>query len=231
VPPDPECGTLTPRFLHALLHDLKGPLARVHILAELLVRRVGGQDPGVGGQNSEVQTLVEHIATSAAAVETVLEGVRRYAEALDRAFHPTKFDLTLALRSALARLSVAIADSGANVEFGPLPQVRGDLVQLSVLFQELIANSLRFRSPDPPFIEIASTDCDPAHWVITATDNGSGIQASAMDCIFRPLGKASERAGAGMGLAICRHIADIHGGAITAIPRRQGTEIRLLLPR
>jgi light-regulated signal transduction histidine kinase (bacteriophytochrome) len=224
VPQDAEGGGLGPEFLHALLHDLKGPLSRVRILGELLVRRAISPDP-------ELQTLVQQIGASAASAETVLEGVRRYADALDWAFHPTRFDLTLALKSALARLSVAIADSGATVEFGALPQVRGYLVQLSTLFQELIANSLRFRSPNPPFIEIASFDCDPAHWLIMVTDNGSGIDASAVNRLFQPLGKASTRAGAGMGLAICRRITETHGGTIAAIMRQQGAEIRMLLPR
>jgi light-regulated signal transduction histidine kinase (bacteriophytochrome) len=224
VPLDVECGGIGPEFLHALLHDLKGPLSRVRILSELLIRRVGGQD-------NEIRTLVEQIVTSAAGAETVLEGVRRYADTLGWAFHPSRFDLTLALKSALSRLNAAIVDSGATVELGPMPQVRGDLVQLSALFQELIANSLRFRSLDPPRIEIASSDCDPGHWLITVSDNGSGIEALAVDRIFRPLGKASTRAGAGMGLAICQRIAETHGAAIGVIPRQQGTEIRLLLPR
>jgi two-component system, chemotaxis family, sensor kinase Cph1 len=231
VPQDVEHRGVGSEFLHALLHDLRGPLTRVRILAELLTRRAGSQDSGASGQNNETQKLVEQIGTSVVAAETVLEGVHRYAEVLDWADHPTWFDLTLALKSALTRLSAAIADSGATVKFEPLPQVWGDSVRLSALFQELVANSLRFRSPDPPFIQIASADSDPAHWIITVTDNGLGIPASAVDRIFRPLGKASERAGAGMGLAICRRIAETHGGEIAAIPRKQGTEIRLVLPK
>jgi light-regulated signal transduction histidine kinase (bacteriophytochrome) len=219
-----ESATLGPEFLHALLHDLKGPLARVGILAALLARRTNSAD-------AEVQTLVGHLSTSAAAAETVLEGVRRYAEALDWTYQPRRFDLTLALDSALARLEAVIVESGATVEFGALPHVWGDMVQLGTLFQEVIANSLRFRSPDLPLIRIVAADSDPAHWVITVADNGSGISAFAMDRLFRPLAKGSERAGAGMGLAICKRIAETHGGSILAIPREQGTQISLLLPR
>ena len=194
------------------------------MLSELLARRAATQDP-------ELQTLIQLIGTSAAAADTVLEGVRRYAEVLDWAYRPTRFDLSLAVKSAVTRLHVAIEDCGATVKFGPLPHVWGDMVQLTALFQELVANSLRFRSPEPPFIQIAAPDSDPAYWLITVADNGPGIQPSAMDRIFRPLGKASEHAGAGMGLAICRRIAETHGGEIAAIPRQQGAEIRLLLPR
>jgi signal transduction histidine kinase len=215
--------SLGPEFLHALLHDLKGPLARVRILGELLVRRIGSQDP-------EVRTLTQQISTEAGAAETVLEGVRRYAEALDRPFRASRFDLTLALNSALGCLASDIAATGAKVEHGPLPEIWGDMVQLSALFRELIANSLRFRSSAPPLVQIAAFATDPDYLAITVTDNGSGIPAGAIGRICRPLGKASERSGAGMGLAICRRIVDIHGGELIVNPLEQGTEIRVLLP-
>jgi signal transduction histidine kinase len=211
-------------FLHALLHDLKGPLARVRILCELLARRAGKPDP-------EMESLVAQMGLSAAAAETVLEGVRRYAEALDRPYRPTRFDLSVALDSAQAFLASSIAGSGATIERGPLPRVWGDMIQLGALFQELISNSLHFQAADPPFIRIASLDTDPAYWVVRVTDNGSGVPAATMDRIFRPFGKASPSSGAGMGLAICRRIAEVHGGAIGATPQSEGTEIRLLLLR
>jgi signal transduction histidine kinase len=224
VPLDAESKTPGTEFFHALLHDLKGPLARVRILCELLARRAGKQDP-------EMETLVGHVGASAAAAETVLEGVRRYAEALDRPYRPTRFDLSVALDSAQAFLASSIAGSGATIERGPLPLVWGDMAQLSTLFQELISNSLQFRATDPPYIQIASLDTDPAYWVVTVTDNGLGIPPTATDRIFRPFGKASPRSGAGMGLAICRRIVEVHGGTIMATPRSEGAEIRLLLPR
>jgi light-regulated signal transduction histidine kinase (bacteriophytochrome) len=224
VPPDAESESPGAEFLHALLHDLKGPLARVRIFCELLARRAGNPDP-------EIETLVRQVGTSTAAAETVLEGVRRYAEALDRPYRPARFDLNIALDSAQAFLASNIAGSGATIQRGPLPSVWGDMVQLSALFQELISNSLRFQAADPPVIRIASFDTQPAHWMVTVTDNGSGISAATVDRIFRPFGKASPNSGVGMGLAICRRIAEVHGGAIGVTPRSEGAEIRLLLPR
>ncbi|HEY7392991.1 MAG TPA: HAMP domain-containing sensor histidine kinase [Bryobacteraceae bacterium] len=221
---DAELESPGSEFLHALLHDLRGPLARVRILCELLRRRAGNQDP-------EVETLVGQVGASAAAAETALEGVRRYAEALDRPYRPTRFDLNAALDSAQAFLAASIAASGASIERGSLPSVWGDIVQLSALFQELISNSLRFPGVDRPVIRIASLDSDPAHWVVTVTDNGTGIPETAVHRIFRPFGKASPQSGAGMGLAICRRIAEVHGGGIGVAPRTEGAEIRLLLPR
>jgi signal transduction histidine kinase len=215
-------------FLHALLHDLRGPVGRVRMLGELLVRRTAGLEP-------ETRALVGHIETSAAVAEDVLEAVRRYAEALQWVFRPTRFDLTLALNAALARLNARLANTGASVTHGALPAVYADMVQMSVLFEELIANALRFRSAEAPVIEIAAIPAEArlegARWLVCVVDNGIGVSESAVERIFQPLAKASEHSGAGMGLAICRRIAELHGGEITAIPRPSGAEFRLCLPQ
>jgi signal transduction histidine kinase len=224
LPLDAELGSPGAEFLHALLHDLKGPLARVRILCELLARRTGKADP-------ELETLVAQVGLSIVAAETVMEGVRRYAEALDWPYRPTRFDLNVALDSAQAFLAPSIAGSGATIERGPLPRVWGDMVQLSALFEELISNSLHFQAADPPFIRISSLDTDPDQWLLIVTDNGLGIPPTAIDRIFRPFGKASPRSRAGVGLAICRRIAEVHGGAIGVAPRSEGAQIRLSLPR
>lgn len=212
-----------PEFLHALLHDLKGPVARVRMLGELLERRQPGLDP-------ETVALLGHIRSSAEAAEEVLEGVRRYAEAARRPYRPSQFDLTAALENALVRLRSQIAEIGASVKPDSLPRVYADMAQLSTLFEELIGNALQFHSIDPPVIEIAAI-AEDSDWVISVADNGSGLGGAAAQRLFRPFGKASPRSGAGMGLAICRLIADAHGGEITVFPRQRGTEFRLRLPR
>jgi signal transduction histidine kinase len=217
-------------FLHALLHDLIGPVSRIRMLGELIERRATGLDP-------EIQVLLGHIKTSTDSAENVLEALRRYTDALHWSCRLTRFDLDIAVKSALARLDRDIAGSGARVIQSAMPNVQADMVQMGALFEELIANAVRFRSEDPPVIEILAelttqeltgqgTTC-----FISVIDNGMGLSDSAAERIFRPLAKASERSGAGMGLAICRHIAELHGGEISAIPRLRGAEFRLRLPQ
>ncbi len=216
-------------FLHALLHDLIGPVSRVRMLGELIERRATGLEP-------EIQVLLGHIKTSTASAENVLEALRRYAEALNWSCRPAPFDLDLAVKSALTRLNRPIADSGAHVIYGALPNVHADMVQMTALFEELIANALRFRSEDPPRIEVAAQLTpeeltEQGACVISVTDNGIGLNDSATGRIFKPLARASDRSGAGMGLAICRHIAELHRGEISAIPRPRGAEFRLWIPQ
>lgn len=230
-PPEAGSPTLAPLmdtdFLHALLHDLRGPVSRVRMLGELIERRAAGLDP-------EILTLLSHIKTSATAAEDVLEAVRRYTEALHWSCRPARFDLNLALNAALARNEARLVASSARVVRSDLPAVFADMVQMSVLFEELIANALRFRSGEPLVIEVTATPAEQGSerfCLISVIDNGIGLSDSAPERIFKPLAKASDRSGAGVGLAICRHIAELHGGEIVAIPRTQGSEFRLRLPQ
>ena len=209
-------------FLHALVHDLKGPVSRVRMLSELLVRRVGA--------DGEADILVRHIGTSVAAAESVLEGVRRYAEALALPFRGEELELAAALEGALLRMKGRLAAAGAVVDSGALPRIRGDLAQMALLFEELLANALRFRSAAPPAITIRAEREDPHWWLLSVADNGVGLGDADPTRIFQPLGKGHPCAGAGMGLAICSRIAALHGGEIGARPLSRGVEFRLRLP-
>src|SRR5215469_6226565 len=229
--PEARAGTVVSThdtdFLHALLHDLRGPVSRMRMLGELVTRRAVGLDP-------EIETLLGHIKTSATAAEDVLDAVRRYTEALHWVRRPMRFDLNLAVNSAVTRNAEQVAATGALVTRNDLPVIEADMVQMSVLFEELIANSLRFRSTEPPIIEVsAEIAMEGSHGVclISVIDNGIGLSDSALERIFKPLAKASDRSGAGMGLAICRRIVELHGGEIQAIALPQGSEFRVRLPQ
>jgi signal transduction histidine kinase len=122
--------------------------------------------------------------------------------------------------------------AGGRVTQGALPNISADLTLMSALFEELIDNAMRFRSEEPPVVEITATASPRGNaWHISVADNGIGLNESDRERIFRPFAKGSERAGVGMGLAICRRIAQIHGGEIRGIPRAPGAEFRLELPQ
>ena len=94
--------------------------------------------------------------------------------------------------------------------------VLGDPLQLTRLFQNLLVNSLRYRSDSPPHLQIAAEPQD-GHWLISVKDNGIGIEpqyAEKVFGIFRCLHSRDKYPGSGMGLAICRKIVTRHHGRI-----------------
>jgi light-regulated signal transduction histidine kinase (bacteriophytochrome) len=124
-----------------------------------------------------------------------------------------------ALAAALANLSSAIAESGAEVTHDRLPVVRGDKTQLAQLFQNLVGNALKFRDPGrPPRVHVAVGQ-ERGQWLFSVVDNGVGFEqqyAEKIFVIFQRLHGRGSYPGTGIGLALCRRIVERHGGRIWA---------------
>ena len=114
------------------------------------------------------------------------------------------------------RTSVAIKESGARIGIAALPRVRMHDFHLEQLLQNLIGNSLRYRSSAPPLIFVASEQRDK-EWLFSVRDNGIGIDPQYKEQIFeifKRLHSADAYPGTGMGLAICKRIVERSGGRI-----------------
>ena len=134
---------------------------------------------------------------------------------------------------ALTILSGEIAESGTKITCGPLPTIHADRVQLKLVFQNLIANSIKFRSVEAPRIEIQVGKQDN-QYVVSITDIGQGFDPQYADRIFAPFKRlhGPEVPGSGIGLASCRRIVEMLGGRIwaEAEPGR-GATFRFTVPR
>jgi len=122
-----------------------------------------------------------------------------------------------ALDDAIRNLHSLIEESGAVLTRGPLPWVRGDLVQLTRLFQNLLVNSIKYRTEEAPRIHITAESQHADEWLFSVRDNGIGIEpqyAEKIFGIFRCLEPRDKSSGSGMGLAICRKIVSRHEGRI-----------------
>jgi light-regulated signal transduction histidine kinase (bacteriophytochrome) len=126
-------------------------------------------------------------------------------------------DANDALNETLANLSGAIQENGAQVTADPLPAVSVHNAHLQQLFQNLIGNAIKYRSPARgPLVHVGAHRKD-GHWIFSVTDNGIGIEPEYKERIFglfKRLHSGEEYAGTGIGLAICQRIVERYHGRI-----------------
>ena len=193
---------------YVVSHDLAQPLHQIQRFLELLDQDADGR------LGKEARGWLEQARTSASRLEGVVAGVLRCARIESRgdAFAPV--DLGAVLRVVLSTLDGDLA--GAEVTADRLPTVLADEDQMRQLFQNLVANALKFRGPAAPRVHVGAGE-EGDHWHLWVRDNGIGIEAKDFQRIFvmfQRLHGAEELPGHGIGLAICRRIVARHGGRI-----------------
>jgi len=120
------------------------------------------------------------------------------------------------LASALSDLRTAIAERGATVTYDPLPLVWGDVVQLRLVFRNLLANGIKFQDLHPPNVHI-SAQARGSEWEFAVRDNGIGVAPQDRErifMVFQRLHHQEPYPKPGIGLAICKKIIERHGGEI-----------------
>jgi light-regulated signal transduction histidine kinase (bacteriophytochrome) len=124
-----------------------------------------------------------------------------------------------ALQNALQNLKAAMEETSALLHHDPLPIIEADETKLTLVMQNLIGNSIKFRKPDVrPEITITATRT-PGEWIFEIADNGIGFDPQ--DCerifqVFERLHGMGDYPGNGIGLAICRRLVEHHGGRLWA---------------
>jgi light-regulated signal transduction histidine kinase (bacteriophytochrome) len=199
------------QFAYSASHDLQEPLRMVATYSELVRREFGGQ---LGPDGDE---YIGHMIDGALRMEQLLKDLRAYTMVSSAAQEPTDdVDADQVLEKALANLDVAIKQSGASIEKTDLPRVRIRDFHLEQLLQNLIGNSLRYRSSAPLRIFVTA-EPQAKEWLFSVQDNGIGIDPQYKEQIFeifKRLHSATAYPGTGMGLAICQRIVERAGGRI-----------------
>jgi two-component system, sensor histidine kinase and response regulator len=197
------------QYAYVASHDLQEPLRTVSLYAQLLSKRYRSQ---LGG---DADQFIEFIVDGAARMEKLINDLLDFSRVDSRgANYFTQASCDEALDDAVRSLASLIKESGTTVTKEPLPLVDGDPIQLTRLFQNLLVNSIKYRSDAPPRVHVA-VQVTGNEWVISVQDNGRGIEpqyAEKVFGIFRCLEPRSKGSGSGMGLAICRKIVSRHGG-------------------
>lgn len=199
------------QFAYVASHDLQEPLRMVTSYTQLLARRYKGQLSG------EADEFIRFAVDGAVRMQALINALLSYSrvETHGKPFVPC--DTGKALGAALDNLRVAVVESQATIESGPLPPVLGDPIQLMQLFQNLLGNAIKFRRPDRPPEICISVGEEGGSWRFSIADNGIGIEPRFFErifSIFQRLHSKEEYPGTGIGLAMCKRIVERHGGRI-----------------
>lgn len=200
-------------FAYAVSHDLQTPVRTVTIFSQLLASTCKPLLDEKG------EAIISQIVNASTRMGTMIVDLLQFARVAGTEPLPgARCSLESALASALETLGGGIAEAQAVVTHDPLPTVFGETWQLAQIFQNLVGNSLKYRKPDtPPRIHISCHRKGPV-WVITVHDNGIGFNPEFSERIFGVFQRlhSTEFAGTGIGLTICKRIAERHGGQIWA---------------
>jgi light-regulated signal transduction histidine kinase (bacteriophytochrome) len=198
------------QFAYVASHDLQEPLRMVASFTQLLARRYQGK------LDRNADEFIGFAVDGANRMQQLINDLLAYSRVGTRGKPPSPTDLTEVLKDAEANLQQAIGESGAVITHDPLPVVSGDPVQLTQLFQNLLANAIKFRSEESPRIHV-SAQAREEDWLLSVKDNGIGIAPEHQErifAIFQRLHGRGEYPGTGIGLALCKKIVERHGGYI-----------------
>jgi PAS domain S-box-containing protein len=215
------------QFAYAAAHDLQEPLRMVSVFTQMLHN--GWRDR----LDATTQTWMNFVIEGTQRMHSLLTDLRVYTEMANISpSGPVLCDANHALNIAIHNLQPLIEDSGARISSSTLPsdlRCREDyLVQL---FQNLLSNSIKYRSAEPPQVHIDVTT-GPGEWLFSVQDNGIGIDPQYASQIFGIFKRLSRKVpGTGMGLAICARVVERCGGRIWVESQvGQGATFNFTLP-
>jgi len=213
------------QFAYVASHDLQEPLRKVASFCQLIERRYKGQLDERGEQ------YIEFAVDGAKRMQQLINDLLAFSRVGRTTSGFEDVDLEQVMQQTERQVAASLEEADAVVSHDPLPHVRGEASLLVQLLQNLVANSVKFRSEAAPRVHIGvrRSDSDPDFWEFSCEDNGIGIEPQYEDkifVIFQRLHGRDAYGGTGIGLAMCKKIVEHHGGRLwldTDRPPEQGT--------
>ena len=221
-------------FAYITSHDLQVPIRKIQTFINLIQRDIDNR--------KNLETYLPKISASANRMVALIKDVLNFSRLSQMHEQFLAVPLDDILKDVITDFDLLIAETAATITVSPLPVVNGIPVQLIQLFSNLISNALKFNTGKPvisitaePVTDTFSTTLSEnaaQYYSIKIKDNGIGFNQEYADQAFQPFRRLTTAfTGTGIGLALCRRIADNHKGSISveSVPDK-GTEFTLLLP-
>ncbi len=202
-----ESNSELERFTFITAHDLKEPSRNLISYSSLINRSIEKND------TSNIVSYASIISKNATQLYKLIDGILKFSsiKQLD-ADKIELIDLTLLIREIESLLADTFEKNNVNLHLKALPNLKGEKPLMLILFKNLIENAIKFNDKDEKYIEIGSTDSANGQ-KIYVKDNGIGIEADYADQVFemfKKLHPKHEYDGSGLGLSICKRIANLH---------------------
>jgi light-regulated signal transduction histidine kinase (bacteriophytochrome) len=196
------------RFAFVAAHDLRAPLNTALMLLQVLSRKTAAL------LEEDQREALEQATANLQRLQSMMGDILSYSQ-VGGSENKQPVPLREPLQIALANLQRDIQETKTQVVFSHLPSVQADPSQLTLVFQNLISNAIKFRSADSPVLKIGATR-KPRETVISVADNGQGFDPQFALQVFLPFKRlhGPETPGSGIGLATCKRIIERMGGRI-----------------
>lgn len=202
------------QFAYVASHDLQEPLRKIMAFGDRLKKH------GAAGLDARSLDYLDRMQNAAGRMRQLIEGLLQFSRVSTKGRPFGAVELQEVVREVLSDLEDLVARKNGQIEVESLPQIQGDRLQIRQLFQNLLANSLKYQEPgNVPRVSVSARETVDGWCEIMVSDNGIGFDEKYLDRIFVPfqrLHARDEYEGTGMGLAICDKIVKRHGGTITA---------------
>ena len=197
-------------FSYAASHDLQEPLRSIQQFIETLVRKYKRK---LGPEMEEQITSANDGVTR---MHRLITDFLMYSRVGTERAPREEIDCNIVLKNAISNLDAAIRESKASIKQFTLPKLYANEIQLTQLFQNLIANAIKYQGESTPAIEIFAEKKDNK-WQFGVKDNGIGIEqwfSERIFIVFQKLHDHKKYPGSGIGLALCKRVVEKHGGKI-----------------
>lgn len=204
-------------FAYIASHDLQEPLRTISNFLQLIEMRYKGK------LDKDIDEFITFAIDGANRLQEMITGLLSYSQVGTKGKPFEKVNFSGVLSKTIYNIKIAIEESGAIITNDPLPSMDVDEGQFIQVFQNLISNSIKFRSEKQPLIHISAKliseiegSMTPNVWLFSVKDNGIGIDPKYKEKLFNIFQRlhGSEYPGVGIGLSVCKRIVERHGGNI-----------------